>query len=302
MVKLTLPTEEQIWGKNAFDTIKKSGTQHKTTGLVPVLGGIKTADDIFFPSDFAVAWTASSDGSGDVRCVDYYGGKTWGITQTRRMGIRLVIPKEEAAHITLTDIKTDKYGIVTGEFGEYPRSVVVGERSLELKKAFLNKTLIPTGKGYVFDCADPNDEYADCKLKRHLEYLYEGKRYVCVKVRPTDKRLRNFMSPKEISTLRVAEPGKVVFVEVEPIRWSVNEDGSLITNECITAGFQFDPKRIYNGDFEKTFMNAYLRRLAKEIEVVKINEQEQQKVLPSKVAERPSPSKEKNKNKGNGRV
>ena len=96
------------------------------------------------------------------------------------------------------------------------------------------------------------------------------------------------------------EPKKPYWVRVEPIKWYLDESGYLVSAECISAGFQFSKRKAYNGNFENTFMNPYLKRLSEEIEVVKVNEQEQQMVPPSKVAKHPSVSKKKND--GRGRV
>ena len=122
MVKLTLLKEEQIWGDNALYVMKKVGTEHKTTDLVAILGGIVTSDDMCILSvDYRlpVAWTASSDTSEDVRCVNYYGEKTWGLAQNRRPAIRLAIAPEETYEITLTDLEGDEHGVIIGKYGEF---------------------------------------------------------------------------------------------------------------------------------------------------------------------------------------
>ena len=302
MVKLTLLKEDQIWGENALSVLKRVGTQHKTTDLVAILGGIVTTDDTVILSvepELPVAWTASSDGSEDVRCVNYYGEKTWGFTQARRPAIRLAISPEEASKITLTDVKTNKYHVTTGKYGEFPRTATDEQINTQLERLLQDKKLPQTGKSYIFDTAKLDDEYMDCELRRYPEFMYKGEKYIRVLGRPAGRRLSDFVFGEDLSKLRWVKTKKPYWVKVEPIEWLVDESGYLVSAECISAGLQFDKRRIYKGNFENTFMNGYLKRLSKEIEVVKVNEQEQQKVPPLKVAKRPSPS---NKDKGRERA
>ena len=305
MVKLTLLKEEQIWGDNALYVMKKVGTEHKTTDLVAILGGIVTTDDVIvlsIDSELPIAWTASSDGSEDVRCVDYYGGKTWGLAQNRRPAIRLAISPDEASRITLEDIETNKYHVATGKYGEFPRTAADEQTSIQLEQRLRDKELPQTGKNYIFDTAKLDDEYMDCDLRRYPEYVYKGEKYIRVSGRPNNRKDWPFcfMSAEERSKLTWVKAKKPYWVKVEPIKWYIDPSGWLVSVECISAGLQFDKRRVYKGNLENTFMNGYLKRLSKEIEIVRINEQEQQKVPPSKVAKRPSVSKKKND--GRGRV
>lgn len=302
MVKLALLREDQIWGDNALPTFKKVGTLHKTNNLVAILGGIVTIDISSVDLRLPVAWTASPDPFGKVRCVNYYGKKIWSFPQARRPAIRPVISPEEAANIILTDLEEDEHHIITGKYGEFPRTVADEQTSSLLEGLCQNKKLSQTGKIYVFDVTNMDDEHMDCNPRGYHEYVYNGKKYIRISGRQSNRKNWPFafVPVEERSQLEWVEPKKPYWVRVEPIKWYLDESGYLVSAECISAGFQFSKRKAYNGNFENTFMNPYLKRLSEEIEVVKVNEQEQQMVPPSKVAKHPSVSKKKND--GRGRV
>lgn len=81
----TFLKEDQIWGDDALDVMKRYGTKVAPTDLTVILGGWVTGDDDrTSENDLTCAsWSASSLGNGDVRCVD------WGALRTgmTRVGV-----------------------------------------------------------------------------------------------------------------------------------------------------------------------------------------------------------------------
>ena len=77
----TFLTEDQIWGDDngngQLDVMKKYGTKVAPTDLTVILGGYMTGGgDRTSEDDLTCAsWSASSNGSGGVRCVNSEGGK-----------------------------------------------------------------------------------------------------------------------------------------------------------------------------------------------------------------------------------
>ncbi len=71
----TFLKEDQIWGDDALDVMKRYGTKVAPTDLTVILGGYMTGGgDRTSEDDLTCAsWSASSDGSEGVRCVFYKG-------------------------------------------------------------------------------------------------------------------------------------------------------------------------------------------------------------------------------------
>ena len=76
MTKSTLLTEDQIWGDNSLDVLKKYGTRVACTDLAVLLGawlssGTKTSDNL----RTGLSWSASASSPISVRVVDGYGDR-----------------------------------------------------------------------------------------------------------------------------------------------------------------------------------------------------------------------------------
>lgn len=67
----TLLTEDQIWGNQALDVMKKYGTRTALTDLAIVSGGLMGRSTTTSEGERSgYIWSASADISGDVRTVD----------------------------------------------------------------------------------------------------------------------------------------------------------------------------------------------------------------------------------------
>jgi len=140
-------------------------------------------------------------------------------------------------------------GILEVEYGEYPQQAVDKELSEILESEHQNQKLIATGKTYV-------------TKMRHNEFEYDGKRYVRV--------LANLdQDPTTLSNGVEVKTGDAVWVEVQPIKWLVDEkDKILLSKKGIFSGITYSSQ--YTGDFKKSyvkmFMNTYF---AKDIQTSK---------------------------------
>lgn len=258
----TFLKEDQIWGDDALDVMKKYGTAVAPTDLTAILGGVMDSADGIKTSEgetTCASWSASSNDHGDVRCVNYEGDKLWNNPNTRDISARPALPPSEASKIS-PSIARAIAGIRVAEYGEYPQTVADKRTSAKLERLHDSRSLRPTGKNYTFDSVDLGDYDKSFKATSFPEYEMDGKRYIRVLGRPSD-------DDSKLSTGEQVESGKPYWVEVQPIEWLMDRSGTMVAKKCLFAGIQFDTKSSYNGYFSKTSMKHYLDTyFAKEME------------------------------------
>ncbi len=259
----TFLTEDQIWGDDALDVMKKYGTAVAPTDLTAILGGVmnSTGTKISEGETPCASWSASSYGDGGVRCVDCEGDGDWMDAEGRFISARPALPPSEASKIS-PSIARAIAGIRVAEYGEYPQTVADERTSEKLERLHDSRSLRPTGKNYTFDSVGLTDYDTPFKATSFSEYEMDGKRYIRVLGRPYD-------AYSKLSTGEQVEEGKPYWVEVQPIEWLMDRSGTMVAKKCLFAGIQFDTKDSYDGDFSKTFMKHYLDTyFAKEMEPI----------------------------------
>lgn len=256
----TFLKEEQIWGDDALDVIKRYGVKVAPTDLAVILGGYMTSeDDRTSENDLTCAsWSASLGENASVRCVHCKGGKIWADTHICSISARPALPPSEASKISPSEARAVA-GIRVVEYGEYPQTVANEYTCERLERLYGSKSLHQTEKSYTFDSVDLNDYNTSFKAISYPEYEMDGKRYIRILGRPADNN-------SKLSTGEQVEEGKLYWVEVQPIEWLMAKNGTMVAKKCLFAGIQFDTKH-YRGDFSKTFMKHYLNTyFAKEME------------------------------------
>ncbi len=258
----TFLKENQIWGDDALDVMKKYGTAVAPTDLTAILGGVMNSAGGIKTSEgetTCASWSASSNVHKGVRCVHYKGDKNWNNTSKRRISARPALPPSEASKISPSEARTIA-GIRVAEYGEYPQTVADERTSEKLERLHDSRSLRPTGKNYTFDSVGLTDFDTPFKATSFSEYEMDGKRYIRVLGRPYD-------GDSKLSTGEQVEEGKPYWVEVQPIEWLMDRSGTMVAKKCLFAGIQFDTKDSYDGDFSKTSMKHYLDTyFAKEME------------------------------------
>ncbi len=257
----TFLKEDQIWGDDALDVMKRYGVRVAPTDLTVILGGDMTGGgDRTSEDDLTCAsWSASSNNYNNVRCVSCEGDKDWFSTNSRIVPARPALLQKEAAKIS-PSIARAIAGIRVAEYGEYPQTVADERTSERLERLHSSRSLRPTGKNYTFDSVGLTDYDTPFKATSYPEYEMDGKRYIRVPGRPAD-------SDSKLSTGEQVKEGKPYWVEVQPIEWLMDRSGTMVAKKCLFAGIQFDTKDSYDGDFSKTSMKRYLDTyFAKEME------------------------------------
>lgn len=294
---ITLMTDKQICGDNQgkgqLQVMKAYGRATSMSDLAVVMGGsLSDCEVIHNREDGAIrnrragyVWSASSDEYGYVRTVDGKGhwSGSYCHPHGRTGGVRPVLPSSVTSSIGLSKAKPSRKisGVDVVEYGEYPQTIASREVSEKLKKAFTKKELQATGKKYTFDGVENEDDYnTPFCAKEHIEYQYDGKRYIRV-------RAKSCNDSSLLSNGDTPNTGEVYWIEVQPIEWLVEpakcyddcvlpkkvlidnpNAGMLVARHALFAGVQFDRKEEYDGNFAKTDMKQYLQNhFAKEMQV-----------------------------------
>ena len=267
MSDFTFLTEEQIFGSNQIDIMRKRGIKAVISDFAALVGG--WISDYHVDSDSSLNGrtgfylTKSYEGNNEVRVVLAFGETDSINMDARPYGVRPVLPFTSIDNIPTNG--REYWNVINDvleiEYGYYPQRAVSRNMQNELEKAYKNSSVSKTGNSYTTDSIAYKDFATAFKPKIHEEYEYNGKRYVRVEAKSSYEG-DNF-------TLSNGEKycnGNNVWVEVEPVKWLVDEKGRImITEKLIVAGVQFNKKgEEYTGNFDesdiKKFMDRYLAR------------------------------------------
>ena len=271
MSEFTFLTEEQCFGSDKLNILKKRGTKAAISDFSILLGGYvdnyeHIEGDSSLEGRTGYYWTKSDDGDNDACVVNNTGGSDYNNVIRRNGGARPALPFSSIDRIPTNGVsgRRAKDGILEVEYGYYPQNAVSKDMQTRLEREYSSGRIRKTGNGYTTDSRpyDAYDAYDDSFLaQRHEEYEYNGKRYVRVQA--------NSYYDERDFTLSNGEDycdGNSVWVEVAPVKWLVDERAKMmITEKLIFAGVQFNKERNYHTrDFDKTdiktFMDRYLAR------------------------------------------
>jgi len=264
----TLLTEDQIWGDDALDVMKKYGTKVAPTDLAVLLGGCMTGlGNRTSEKEFTCgSWSRSFDSSEYAVRIDCLGNACRTLLGCRKISARPVLQPSETEKLQLDAPKKGVNGVDMITYGEYPQTVVDKRTFLELERAYNLKSIYPTGKSYTFDSVDLTDYSTPFKAQSYPEYelldkKYSGRKYIRISGRPYDGDSR-------LSNGEQVTKGKAYWVEVQPVEWLMDKSGTMVAKKCLFAGIQFDTRKIHNVNFKNTFMKKYLDTyFGKEIEI-----------------------------------
>ena len=264
MSDFTFLTEEQIWGSNQIDVMNKRGTKAVITDFSILLGVYISAyehvnGNTFLDWRTGWYWTKSDDGDNDARVVNVDGSKYCRDVNERNGGARLALPFSSIGSIPTNGEsgKRARDGVLEVEYGYYPQKAVSRDMQERLESAYRSRSISRTGNSYTTDSVAFDAYDTAFQPQTHQEYEYNGKRYVRVEVNSWHDTLSNGEQYRD---------GNNVWVEVEPVKWLVDEKARMmITENLIFAGVQFNKERNYKTrNFDrtdiKTFMDRYLAR------------------------------------------
>ena len=266
MSDFTFLTIEQIFGSYPIDVIKKRGTRAAITDFSVILGGFvydyeHVNGDTSLEGRTGLYWTTAAE-DGNLLVVDYHGNCAYRLVYSRYGGARPALPFSSIGSIPTNGEsgKKARDGVLEVEYGYYPQQAVPRDTQERLEQAYRRGNISKTRNTYTTD-SEKYDAYSrPFKAKTHQEYEYNGKRYVRVEVNSFFEGGAFILSNGE-----QYRNGDNVWVEVEPVKWLVDErEKMMITEKIIFAGVQFNNERNYTGNFDrtdiKTFMDRYLSR------------------------------------------
>lgn len=278
MRDFTFLPEEQLYGSNKLEVLKKRGSYATLTDFSIYLGA--QVSETYNNEKFGIYWTKSDNGIGYVTTIEGNGACTHSIVNERDISIRPALSFSSIDSIPQNDKKGKKVedGVFEVEYGYYPQNAVSKKLQQRLEKAYNSggDSISKTGNSYTTDAGqDYDDEFI---AKQHDEYAYNGKRYIRV-------RVNSLLGKKfTLSNNEHYKDGDIIWIEVSPVKWLVDEKAKImITDKLILSGVQFDQTSEYQTeDFNKTeikeFMDKYLSR---ELEQT-IDKKTLQKVSPRK--------------------
>ncbi len=248
MDEITLLSEKQVAGKNKLVMFNKTIQGARITDFSVLLGEhynsyIRTG----------CYWIKSNS---KYNIINDYGYRSYKYTNRRDNGIRPIMSYSNIKN-DISNERINRNGIVEVEYGEYPQYAVDNILQDKLEKLYKNGKLSETGKTYTTDSRKYYENKMDFLPQEHIEYEFDNKKYVRVKV--------NSFYDGRLFTLSNSEKYKdddYVWVEVSKLKWLVDEENDItLSSDILVAGIQFDKKINYYGNFENTniykFLNTY---------------------------------------------
>ena len=268
MSNFTFLTEEQCFGNDKLDVLKKRGTKAAITDFSILLGAYVSVNhhidnDSSLEGRTGLYWTKSDDGDNGARVVLATGYRSCRNVNGRSGGARPALPFSSIGSIPTNGESGKKVrdGVLEVEYGYYPQQAVSRDMQERLEQAYRSSSISRTRNSYTTD-SRKYDAYGEKFLaKQYEEYEYNGKRYVRAEANLYFVGSRSILSNGE-----QYRNGDNVWVEVSPVKWIVDEKSCMmITEKLIFAGVQFNKERNYHTrDFDrtdiKTFMDRYLAR------------------------------------------
>ena len=254
--EFTLLSDEQTFGSQQIDVIKKMGGKCAISDFAILLGAYVSSDyhvdgDNSMRGRTGWWYLSSSYGDGDVRDVVKDGDRFWTHAGKRSGAVRPALPFSNISDISLNGVK-GRHGFLEVEYGEYPQYAVDTNLGRILDDSFQAGVLRRTGKTYTTDSRRWNANSERFSPVQHEEFEYNGKRYVRVKSNDTDENFK-------LSNGVTVHPGMYVWLEVSPIKWIVDDRAKMLVSKTLLAsGIRFCNDRQYNGDFKNTEMYQYL--------------------------------------------
>lgn len=264
MLDFTFLTEEQCFDfSRKLEILEKRRTIAPITDFSILLGGYVSIDYYYNNSNLLEDrsgwyWTSSDNKDNGARVVIFNGDSDDYPVDLRDGGARPALPYSSIRNIS-SNIVRGRDGILEVEYGEYPQKVASKRLQDELERAYnYNQSSIrKTGKTYTTD-SRKYDEY-DEKFSAQIieEYSFDdGKKYVRVKA-------NSYYDGSEftLSNGERYKDGDYVWVEVQPIKWLIDEKSDIALSErLLFAGVPFKHEGNYKGDFRTTDIKEFMDR------------------------------------------
>ena len=256
MYDLTFLTDSQCIGEGKLDIFKKRGSEAAITDFSDLIGGFCIDSESSSSGQIGEFWAISYGKAPFEPIVFQRHGYTNHNWNDPSVSARPVIDLTEVDSIPTNGGKEKRArdGVLEIEYGYYPQTAVSKDMQKVLEREWRYNELKFTGHIYTIDS----------KFGRYPEYEYLGKRYIRVNAQKNYHQLSNGED---------YEMGDTVWIEVEPIKWLVDEKAKvMVTEKLIFSGVPFsksfektaDINDFYDTDI-KQFMDEYFSREIEQI-------------------------------------
>ncbi len=253
-------TIEQLFGEDELKIIKKRGTKAAITDFAILLGADKFIGSYIDDSSKTLEnracsyWTSSYTEKDNIYIVNLEGHESSFQRYERICAAR------PAFHFSSTDdlpagtaIRRANDGILEVEYGSYPQQAVDKIMQNKLNDAFENQKMKKTGNIFTVDSRRYNAYDKNFLPKNIDEYEYQGRRYVRVKA--ASRLTQKFT----LSNGEKYKTGDVVWLEVTPVKWLVDEKEKIMVSEkLLFAGVPFNCEKNHNYDFRTTTIKQFM--------------------------------------------
>ena len=255
----TFLTTEQCFGDNRLEVFKKRGRKVELTDFAILLGARILTPNVISDKSLGYYWTRTDDRGADARVVLDAGDTTFDDVTSRDCGARPVLPISSIQNIPTNGVngKRSEDGILEIEYGYYPQRAATIDIQKVLERLYKMRRITKTKNTYITDSVPTLyfPQYCSTSFEKQTyeEFEYKAKRYVRVRA--------NFhYTPTTLSSGVEYKYGDYVWVEVQPIKWLIDEkDKIMITEKIPFAGVQFKHTRDYKKeDFDKTDIKQFM--------------------------------------------
>lgn len=252
----TFLSRKQIFEFEKLSILKKYGTSCAITDFAILLGGyvsdFHTSEGHSLKDRTGRWWTKTptdEEQHAHIVCANGLLGRDE--LYSREVGARPVLPYSLISSIATNNVRKSN-GILEVEYGEYPQTVVSKSLSKILEKAYLEGTLNKTGNTYTTDCSFNDDSRTEFQVRSHTEFEYNGKRYIRY-IGDHDCK------GKLLSDGRRIKANKPYWVEVEPIKWMIDEENDIaLSKKILFSGVLFKKGYSYKGSFDETVISKFM--------------------------------------------
>ena len=176
MSDFTFLTEEQCFGNDKLDILKKRGTKAAITDFSILLGAY--VSDYHIDNDSSLKgrtgwyWTKSDDGGNAARVVYGDGDRYYNNVLRRAGGARPALPFSSISSIPTNGEsgKRARDGVLEVEYGYYPQKAVSRDMQDRLERAYKSGTISKTRNSYTTDSRKYNAYDEKFLAKQHEEY------------------------------------------------------------------------------------------------------------------------------------
>ena len=257
----TFLTKEQCYGDNRLEILQKRGKTAVLTDFAILLGGYVShpnCNDVnYLGKRIGWYWTKSAHKDGNVLVLTVYSTMTTDEANKRSGGARPALSFLSIDSIPTNGVmgRRDGNGILEVNYGYYPQEAVPIDMQKKLEKLYKRGHISKTKNSYITDSVPTDSSYSSIRFEKqtHEEYEYKGKRYVRVRAN------LNYI-PTTLSNGVEYKTGDYIWVEVQPIKWLVDEkEKIMITEKIMFAGVQFKHNGDYKtGGFDKTDIKQFM--------------------------------------------